>query len=81
MLGAMRPDLLRPLLGTIGLAVGFGLYSLAGRLAEPWQSLCIGAMFILLGAAAWFYAGDERWIKVLGVILMAYGLLRAFLLR
>ncbi|UQN07517.1 hypothetical protein [Deinococcus sp. QL22] len=77
----MNPNFLRPFLGTIGLLIGFGLYSQAGRLPEPWQSLCIGAMFLLLGLAAWFYAGDERWIKILGVILMVYGLLRAFLLR
>ena len=77
----MKLDMLRPLLGTVGLAVGFGLYSLAGRLNEPWQSLCIGAMFVLLGVAAWVYAAGERWIQVLGVILMVYGLLRAFVLR
>ena len=40
----MRPDLLRPLLGTLGLLIGFTLYALAGKLAEPWQSVAIGGM-------------------------------------
>ncbi|MVN88830.1 hypothetical protein GO986_18990 [Deinococcus sp. HMF7620] len=77
----MRPDLLRPLLGTLGLLIGFGLYALAGRLAEPWQSAVIGGLFALLGLSAWAYARGERWIQVLGALLLIYGLLRVFVLR
>ncbi|GAA0507953.1 hypothetical protein [Deinococcus depolymerans] len=77
----MKPDLLRPLLGSIGLGIGFALYALAGRLAEPWQSAAIGGMFALLGASAWVYARGERWIQVLGSVLIIYGLLRALVLR
>ncbi|WP_291429866.1 hypothetical protein [Deinococcus sp.] len=77
----MKPDLLRPLLGSIGLGTGFALYALAGRLAEPWQSAAIGGMFALLGASAWVYARGERWIQGLALLLIIYGLLRAFVLR
>ena len=70
------PDPLRPLISIVGLAIGFGLYALAGRLAEPWQSVCIGAFFALLGAAAWGYARGERWIRVLAGALLAYALFR-----
>lgn len=70
------PDPLRPVLGFLGLAIGFGLYALAGRLAEPWQSVTIGALFALLGAAAWGYAKGERWIRVLAVALLLYALFR-----
>ncbi|GGL02215.1 hypothetical protein [Deinococcus radiotolerans] len=77
----MRPDLLRPLLGTLGLLIGFTLYALAGKLAEPWQSVAIGGMFALLGVSAWVYARGERWIQVLGLLLLIYGLLRATVLR
>ena len=71
------PDPLRPLISIVGLAIGFGLYALAGRLAEPLQSLCIAAFFTLLGAAAWAYAQGERWIRVLAGVLFAYALFRA----
>ena len=77
----MRPDLLRPLLGTLGLLIGFTLYALAGKLAEPWQSVAIGGMFALLGVSAWAYARGERWIQGLGLLLLIYGLLRATVLR
>ncbi|BBN96450.1 MULTISPECIES: hypothetical protein [Deinococcus] len=77
----MRPDLLRPLLGTLGLLIGFTLYALAGKLAEPWQSVAIGGMFALLGLSAWVYARGERWIQGLGLLLLIYGLLRATVLR
>ncbi len=77
----MRPDLLRPLLGTLGLLIGFTLYGLAGKLAEPWQSVAIGGMFALLGLSAWVYARGERWIQGLGLLLLIYGLLRATVLR
>jgi len=77
----MRPDLLRPLLGTLGLLIGFTLYALAGKLAEPWQSVAIGGMFALLGVSAWVYARGERWIQGLGLLLLIYGLLRATVLR
>lgn len=75
------PDPLRPIIGAVGLAIGFGLYALALRLAEPGQSLLIGGLFALLGVAALLYARGERWIQVLGAVLILYGLLRAFLLR
>ncbi|GAA5437016.1 hypothetical protein [Deinococcus aquaticus] len=77
----MKPDLLRPLLGSIGLGIGFALYALAGRLPEPWQSAAIGGMFALLGASAWVYARGERWIQGLALLLIIYGLLRALVLR
>ena len=77
----MKPDLLRPLLGSIGLVIGFTLYALAGRLAEPWQSAAIGGMFALLGISAWVYARGERWIQGLALLLIIYGLLRTFVLR
>lgn len=77
----MKPDLLRPLLGSIGLLIGFALYALAGRLAEPWQSAAIGGMFALLGVSAWVYARGERWIQGLALLLIIYGLLRTFVLR
>ncbi|GGN37279.1 hypothetical protein [Deinococcus daejeonensis] len=77
----MRPDLLRPLLGTLGLLIGFTLYALAGKLAEPWQSVAIGGMFALLGLGAWVNARGERWIQGLGLLLLIYGLLRATVLR
>ncbi|UBV42516.1 hypothetical protein LAJ19_12940 [Deinococcus taeanensis] len=77
----MRPDLLRPLLGTLGLLIGFTLYALAGKLSQPWQSLAIGGMFAALGLSAWVYARGERWIQVLGLLLIIYGLLRATVLR
>ena len=77
----MKPDPLRPLLGGLGLLIGFALYGAAGKLAEPAQSLVIGAMFALLGVTAFLYARGERWIQVLGALLFGYGLLRAFVLH
>lgn len=76
----LNPELLRPLLGTLGLMIGFGVYALAGDLPQPWQRLSIGAMFVALGVAAFVYAQGERWIGVLGGVLIVYGLLRAFFL-
>ncbi|GGM11235.1 hypothetical protein [Deinococcus aerophilus] len=76
----MRPDLLRPLLGTLGLLIGFGLYAWAGDLPQPWQRLSIGAMFAALGISAVLYARGERWIQVLGSVLILYGVLRAFVI-
>ncbi|WP_293913831.1 hypothetical protein [Deinococcus sp.] len=74
-------DRFRPLLGMLGLAVGFVLYAAAGRFAEPVASALIGLMFVLLGALAFWYAGSERWIQVLGAVLALYGLLRMTVLR
>ena len=74
-------NLLRPVLGMLGLAIGFGLYALAGRYGEPTASILIGLMFVCLGAAAWWYARGERWIQVLGVVLAVYGLLRMTVLH
>jgi len=76
----LNPDLLRPLLGTLGLMIGFGVYAVAGDLPQPWQRLSIGAMFVLLGISAFVYARGERWIQVLGGVLALYGLLRAFVI-
>jgi hypothetical protein len=64
----------------IGLIVGFGLYALAGRLQSPWNSVLIGAVFVLLGVSALVYAKTERWIQALGLVLIVYGLVRAFIL-
>ncbi|MEW6421024.1 MAG: hypothetical protein AB1511_04755 [Deinococcota bacterium] len=77
----MKPDFLRPLLGILGLAIGFGLYALAERAPQPWPALLIGALFMLLGVCAWHYARGERWIQVLGALLLVYGLLRMVLIR
>ncbi|AIZ46768.1 hypothetical protein QR90_16490 [Deinococcus radiopugnans] len=76
----LNPDLLRPLLGTIGLMIGFGVYAVAGDLPQPWQRLSIGLMFVLLGVSAVIYAKGERWIQVLGGVLLLYGALRMFLI-
>ncbi|EYB67092.1 hypothetical protein DEIPH_ctg052orf0103 [Deinococcus phoenicis] len=76
----MRPDLPRPLISIVGLVLGFTVYALAGRAPEPWPGVLIGGMFALLGIAAWFYGRGERWIQVLGVLLLVYGVVRmAFL--
>lgn len=72
-------NLPRPVISIIGLAIGFLLYSMAGRLGEPWGVLLISALFIAIGLAAWVYAAGERWIQVLGVLLAGWGVLRAFL--
>lgn len=77
----MRPDLLRPMLGGLGVMIGFGLYGLAGKLGEPWQSVFIGVLFVLLGAAAFWYARGERWIQILGAVIAGYGLLRVLVLH
>jgi hypothetical protein len=74
-------NLPRQLQGMIGLIIGFGLYALAGRLAAPWNSVLVGSVFAALGVSAWRYARGERWIQVLGVVLLVYGLLRVFVLR
>lgn len=71
----------RQLQGVAGLLIGFALYALAMRLPVPWNSVLIGALFVVLGAGAWRYGHGERWIQVLGVVLLVYGLLRAFVLR
>ncbi|GBF07675.1 predicted membrane protein [Deinococcus aerius] len=77
----MKPDLLRPLLGILGLAIGFGVYPLAESAPQPWPHVLIGGMFVALGLAAWFYARGERWIQALGVLLMLYGVARMLFLR
>lgn len=64
-----------------GLGIGFGLYALAGRLAEPWQSLAVGGLFALLALAAWVYAAGERWIQVLAGLLLLWGIVRPFVLH
>ncbi|UWX64704.1 hypothetical protein [Deinococcus rubellus] len=74
-------NLLRPVLGMLGLAVGFGLYAAANRYGDPVASLLIGLMFIVLGALAIWYAKGERWIQVLGAVLAVYGLLRMTVLH
>ncbi|CAM3568947.1 hypothetical protein [Deinococcus frigens] len=76
----LNPELLRPLLGTLGLMIGFGLYAVAGDLPQPWHNLSIGAMFVLLGVSAYLYARGERWIQVLGGVLTVYGVLRMFVI-
>ena len=77
----MKPDALRPLLGVIGLVIGFGVYALAERAPEPWPGVIIGGLFAALGVAAWVYARGTRWIQGLGVALLLYGLVRMFFLR
>lgn len=77
----MKPELIRPLISMAGLAIGFGLYALASKLNDPWQSVAVGGMFVLLGAAAWVYAAGERWIQVLAALLLIWGVLRAFFLH
>ena len=74
-------NLLRPILGLLGLAIGFGLYAAANRYGDPTASVLIGLMFVLLGILAFWYAQAERWIQVLGVVLALYGLLRMTLLH
>lgn len=76
----MKPDLLRPLLGILGLAIGFGVYPLAESAPEPWPDVLIGGMFVALGLSAWFYARGERWIQGLGALLMLYGVARMLFL-
>lgn len=71
----------RQALSLIGLVLGFGLYALAGRLQAPWNSVLVGGMFAALGVGAFLYARGERWIQALGLVLVVYGLLRAFVLH
>ena len=77
----MKPDLLRPLLGLLGLAIGFTVYPLVNRAPDPWPHLLVGGLFVALGVGAWLYARGERWIQVLGVVLTVYGLARMLFLR
>ena len=72
-------NLPRPVISIIGLGIGFLLYSLAGRLGQPWETVALSGLFVGLGVAAWVYAAGERWIQVLGALLVAWGILRAFL--
>jgi|GEM_PF-3399410 len=74
-------NLSRQVLGTLGLVIGFGLYALAGRLHAPWDSVLIGVIFMTLGVSAFRYAQGERWIQALGLLLGAYGLVRAAFLH
>ncbi|TSA81387.1 hypothetical protein FNU79_15385 [Deinococcus detaillensis] len=74
-------NLLRPVMGMLGLAVGFGLYAAAGRYGDPVASILIGLMFVALGGLAIWYAKGERWIQVLGAVLAVYGVLRMTLLH
>ncbi|GAA5514329.1 hypothetical protein Dcar01_03084 [Deinococcus carri] len=77
----MKPDLPRPLISILGLALGFGLYALAGRAPEPWPGVLIGGMFVALGIVAWFHGRGQRWIQGLGVLLLLYGVVRMLLLH
>ncbi|WP_407540938.1 hypothetical protein Q0M94_06000 [Deinococcus radiomollis] len=74
-------NLPRQAMSMFGLIIGFGLYALSGRLQAPWNSVIIGTVFAALGVSAFLYAKGERWIQVLGLILVAYGVLRAFFLH
>jgi len=77
----MKPDLWRPLLGMLGLAVGFGVYPLLSALPDPWPHVLAGAIFLALGGAAWVYARGDRPIQAVGAALMLYGLARILFLR
>nr|WP_027481182.1 hypothetical protein [Deinococcus pimensis] len=72
-------DMLRPLVSVVGLLIGVGLYQFALRFPEPWSSVVIGLYFAALGVAAFLYGRSERWIRVLGVVLIVFGLVRVFL--
>ncbi|WP_425145991.1 hypothetical protein [Deinococcus sp.] len=74
-------NLSRQVLGILGLLIGFGLYSLSGRLGAPWNSVLIGAVFAGLGISALVYGRGERWIQGLGLALLLYGLVRVFFLH
>lgn len=76
-----RLELWRPLAGALGLALGFSLYALAGRFPAPWNERAVGAMFVLLGVSALLYARGERWIMLLGALLIGWGLLRTLFFR
>ena len=69
----------RQVLSWLGLAAGFALYQLALRLPEPWESLLIALYFAALGALALWYARGERWIQLLGGVLLLFGVIRVFL--
>lgn len=69
----------RQVLSVVGLVAGFGLYQVALRLPDPWESLLIALYIVALGALALWYAQGERWIQILGGVLIAYGLIRMFL--
>ena len=69
----------RQVLGIIGLLLGVSLYQMTLRLPDPWESVAIGLYFVILGALAFWYAQGERWIQVLGMLLIAFGIIRAFL--
>lgn len=77
----MKPDLLRPVLGMLGLAIGFGVYPLIGRTPDPWPDVLAGLLFVGLGLTAWVYARGERWIQALGLLLGLYGVARMLFLR
>lgn len=77
----MKPDLLRPVLGMLGLALGFGVYPLLGRAPDPWPDVLAGLLFVALGVTAWVYARGERWIQGLGLLLGLYGVARMIFLR
>ncbi|GGR02651.1 hypothetical protein [Deinococcus ruber] len=74
-------NLSRQVLGMVGLMIGFGLYALAGRLAAPWNSVLVGAVFAALGISTVVYGRGERWIQALGGVLLLYGLVRIFVLH
>lgn len=79
----MKPDLSRMLIGPAGLLIGALLYAQTGKLPEPQQHWAIGGLFALLGLTALWYGRREReaWVGWLGWALLAYGLLRAVLIR
>ena len=77
----MNPHVQRQLISLAGLGIGVLLYGVSSRLPGVWQHVAVGAMFVLLGAAAWVWAAGERWIQVLAVILCVWGVLRALLIR
>ncbi|MFC4454534.1 hypothetical protein [Deinococcus sonorensis] len=70
-------NLSRQVLGLLGLVIGGVLYALTGRLVAPWDSVGVGVLFALLGLTALWYARGERWIQVLGLLLLLYGVARA----
>lgn len=79
----MKPDLRRLFIGPAGLLIGFLIYPQIMKLPEPQQHWAVGAVFALLGIGAGLYGRNigERWVQVLGVALILYGLLRALVLR
>ena len=69
----------RQLVGILGLLIGLGLYQFALRFPPPWSSVVIGLYFAALGGAAISYAKGERWLQVLGIVLIVFGVARMFL--